>query len=41
MRKSGRFIAVALLVGFSVLGATGTAGAINCGPCNGCCVIVK
>ena len=37
MRKASRLIAVALLVGFSLIGATGTASAINCRPCYGCC----
>ncbi|WP_255946229.1 hypothetical protein [Streptomyces odontomachi] len=41
MRKVSRLIAVALLAGVSVVGVAGTAGAINCGPCYGCCVAQK
>lgn len=41
MRNVRRLIAVALLAGIGVVGVTGTASAINCGPCYGCCIAAK
>ncbi len=37
MRKITRIVAIFMLAGISVVGVTGTASAINCGPCYGCC----
>ncbi len=37
MRKVSRLVAVVMLAGIGLVGVTGTASAINCGPCYGCC----